>query len=893
VLIRFGLHLDGMQMPAPDTAVGVATLGPQGLLDVLETQLGLPPVLATAADALMAYRACLAEVDDPARFYHRSFELDPINVARTLLQWRADWYEHGWNGVFAADAPQRLRDLAAVEALAATAVPLTRGQRVQRATAALRVRKTQIERMEMLDPWDELPQPWRVLLNELGCTGAAAAMVSPRAAVGTDLRTVQDTLARLAASPDGERSGKIQLQRDGSFVVLRGSSRDITAQAVAEHCRGAAAPDEVLVIAERDGIIVDNAFERTGLPRAGFAHYSRFRAVTQVLKLALSLLWRPVSPHLLLQFLIHPVGPLRPRVRDELAAAVAEQPGIGGRAWRDALARIEARLTNEGAGAKDIETLRTTITTWLAGERFDPAAGAPVDALTGRTQLCTRYLIARLSNLDDAGEQVLYRAALAQADALGRALRSLAEQGQARVTRIELDRLIDEVSGLAPDPNAVAQARHVCAANHPATVAREFGRVYWWDLSAPSQEIGYPWSRKELSALRADGIALPTVADLLRIRTRQWLRPILHAREQLLLIVHDSEHGYHPLWTQVTNLFDAVTEVRVDAALLHGAMATQIGIPTRSLPEQRLPAPRRWWQLPADVAIPRRDVESYSSLAKLFDYPHGYVLRYQARLKAGRAQELVDGNRLYGNLAHALFERFFTENPLWPMQDAAAVQAWFAATLPVLLEAEGAVLLEPGRGVDKQQVTTTLERALVALLEHLHDAGIEAVRPEFFAEAPFDSIRLQGEIDLLLTDRSGREVVLDVKWGGEAYRAKELDGDRHLQLATYAYLRRSGKTFPYQAFFIIESGHILAPDVSVFPDAVTHGDAAAVTGLWQRMAASYEWRRQQLDAGCIEVNVAATQPTPASMAPPHALATTTEPDNFDDFTHLTGWHDYQ
>ncbi len=112
---------------------------------------------------------------------------------------------------------------------------------------------------------------------------------------------------------------KRALRGDGSFVVLRGASRDVSAQAVAEAIVGAAAVDDSLVIAERDGIILDNAFERVGLPRAGFQHYSRFRAVTQVLKLALALLWRPVSPHLLLQFLIHPIGPLSRHVRDELA----------------------------------------------------------------------------------------------------------------------------------------------------------------------------------------------------------------------------------------------------------------------------------------------------------------------------------------------------------------------------------------------------------------------------------------------------------------------------------------------------------------------------------------------------------------------------------------------
>jgi hypothetical protein len=38
----------------------------------------------------------------------------------------------------------------------------------------------------------------------------------------------------------------------------------------------------------------------------------------------------------------------------------------------------------------------------------------------------------------------------------------------------------------------------------------------------------------------------------------------------LTLAVHDSEKGYHPLWTQISNLFDGVLEVRIDDALLNG-----------------------------------------------------------------------------------------------------------------------------------------------------------------------------------------------------------------------------------------------------------------------------------------------------------------------------------
>ena len=891
------MHLDGLQPQPPTTELGGVTLGPLGLLGVLETQLGLPGVVATSADVLMAYRACLVEADLPGRFYRASLALDPINVSRALLEWRATMYEHGWDGCFAADAPSRLRDLGAVERLALTRVPPCRGQRVRRATAALAQLHTQIEGIELLDDVAELPVVWRELLHALGHSQAAGVTPVPQAAIGTDLRIVQQTLADLAVSPP---SGRVGLAGDGTFVLLRGASRDVTAQAVAECVIAACAAghdrDGALLIAERDGIVLDNACERAGLPRAGFQHYSRFRAVTQVLKLGLSLVWRPVSPHLLLQFLIHPVGPLARHVRDDLADAVAQQPGVGGRKWRDALRDIEARMRDRfGADAKAIAAVKSAIDDWLGGERFDPAVGAPVAALARRAQLCSTYLAIRMNAVDDETDRGLFANALAQSEALLRALKALVEQGQTHVDRIELDRLIDEVASVAPDPNTFAQARHVRATTDPATVTRTWPRVYWWDLAPPARDIGYPWSRKEIAWLRANGVALFDVDTVLEQRTRQWLRPILNARDHVTLVVHDSEQGYHPLWTQISNLFDGFVEVRVDDALLNGAAMPGIGVASRPLAINALPAPRRWWTLPDDAKIPRREVESYSSLSKLFDWPHGYVLRYAARLRPGRAQDLADGPRLYGNLAHGLFERFFNDNPLWAMLDAQGVRGWFAKDLPALIETEGAVLLEPGRGVDKQRVGTTLERALVALIEHLRGAGIETVRSEFHGEVPFKGIRLGGDIDLLLTDRRGREIVLDVKWGSESYRASDLSANRQLQLALYSYLRRAKQRWPDQAYFIIESGHVLAQNANVFPDAVTHAAAngEAIADLWRRIEASYDWRWRQLDAGRIEVNVSGTEQTVDSLPPPEALACANDPDRFDDFVNLTGWADHQ
>jgi hypothetical protein len=411
--------------------------------------------------------------------------------------------------------------------------------------------------------------------------------------------------------------------------------------------------------------------------------------------------------------------------------------------------------------------------------------------------------------------------------------------------------------------------------------------------------LTYPWSDAELAELRAAGVDLPSVDERIRRRMRGWLRPIQNARSQLILVIHDRDEGHHPLWTRLTSLFAGFTEVRIEDALLidtAGRSVPALDVPTVPLPLKPLPRLRRWWELPKDTAIAPRETESYSSLNKLIYFPHEWVLNYAARLCLGRAADLASGNLLYGRLAHRLFEGFFTTHPNGPREDERMVRKWLDARLPELIAQEGALLCEPGMGVERERVTAILSNAFMRLLEHLRSAGIERAVAEQETDAAFDDVRLHGAIDLVLNDRKGREIVLDVKWSGEAYRGDELAECRYLQLATYAYMRKyaaRATTWPYHAYFIVSTGNVLANDNSVFPDAAVFSPEKDenIEAIWARLRATYSWRRAQIAAGLIEVNAEGTERDLWSAPPADALNTNVDPDPFDDYTWLTGWED--
>ena len=865
--VRFGLHRDGLDPHPADTDLGAVTVGPLGFLSIVEADLGIAPVFTHPSERVSIYRTSLAATDDLARFYHQSFVIDPMGVAATLLEWRDQWYLHGWQGHFDEGAVSaRLADMAAVEALAAGDVPPSVGERVLRVDRALETQRSRVERVECLDFEGDLPLAWRHLLRRFRVESVVAERAAGNARPGTDLAAVQQLVSHRPVSAT--------LKGDGSLVLLRAMSRDVSAQAVAEWLRaeqrdGTPAGESVL-IAPHAGIVLDDALHRVGLPRAGFQNYSPFRAASQVLKLALALVWEPLDPHRLLQFLIHPVSPLSWRVRARLAEAVAAQPGVDGPLWRLALSAVEDE--------------RAAIEFWLTPTRYPAERGAPTFVLAERANRAAQWLRSLVEANDQ--EQDVLRAALTQAEALASTLARMGQAGIGSVAKIEVDRLVDEVTRALPDATILAERGHVAATTHPANVTTSFDQVFWWDLRPEYLETIDAWSRPERAQLAASGVEVPDIERLAATFEREWTRPVLCAAERLVLVVHEDQTARHPLVSRISEQLSGWVEVSLDETVLDGKPSPLPLVDLPPLAAQPLPPLRRWWQL--SRGVDHRAKESYSSLAALLFHPHEWVFRYVARFRPSRIADIADGPLLYGSLAHRAFERFFIDHPDWRDVDRERLQRWFDATIGELVAHEGAVLLENGRGVDRQRVSTTIERALERLLDHLRHANVVRVSSEHHAEKPFIGGRLQGDIDLVLDNDRGRRAVLDAKWGSEPFRLREIEEGRHLQLATYGYLLTAKETWPSPGYYIVMTSNVLAGDDEFFADALgALGGVPPAAAIWQAAEAAFVWRRAQLDRGLIEINAGAV-PDERSMPPEDALETRVLPDRFDDFRWLTG-----
>jgi hypothetical protein len=895
MIIRFGLDFD-RKLPDPaQNRIGQVTVGPAGLLAILETRLGLSRPEVSAARRLVQYHACLSRLNHPRRFYAPSFKEDPLAVSRTLLDWRDRWYAAGWTGTFSTEAGPRLHDMAEIETAAAGEIAPCFGQRLQAVLAALAQRTPRIDRIEVVDAFSELPHLWQQVLAQLAHTQLDVDGRQPAASGATDLGRLQRALLNLNLG-QGAAPGTIDLEGDGSVLVLAGRSKAVSARLLAEHIRSLGPNARAVVLTGKSGSDFDDALESIDAARCGFQNTHHRRPALQVLTLALNLLWEPLDPAALLQFLTHPVGPLPGRVCRRLARAVSESPGIGGRSWQAAVEEIRSgERARPGAGEEKPDALPAAVEAWLMTPRYEPEAGAPTKEIGARCRQVAAWLSRMMGVSAATSGAALYAQAHRQAVDLGDALEYMQRQGLERLDRNQLNRLMDQVAGTGgPLADRFAEVPHVPASDSPAVFCGEWDEVIWWDFCMPELPRPYPWTQAELAALERHGVRLQSTSDRLKHLAAAWLRPVMSAKNRIVLLRHYSDEAHHPLWDQIKVCSRGWIEVDLEERIQKGERFPGLAARSQPLETKPLPEFKRWWRLGDGHLLGPRKRESFTSLDAFIKSPYLWVLRHKAYLSAGNLAEMPSGNLLKGTLAHRLFEDFFTAHADWRQLKDGEIVAWLDRRMPVLLAQEGALLLQPGKATERDAFEEIARRALLTLIARLKDAGGKEVAVESYHVAPFGSGQLGGYIDLLLTCEDGSEKVLDMKWSYAKYKVEELRDNSQLQLAVYAYLRKETAgvaVWPPQAYFIIDDAQLLSQDAESFPGALACVPAGGETtpDLWRRFEVTRRWRRRQLDAGRVEVTVTGTEPDAGSTPPAEGMAIEEVNDRFNEFGVLTGW----
>lgn len=833
--VTFGLFLDARQGPSPKSFFNTPVVGRLGFLSLLETYLGLSAPGASTARRVAIYSGLLLAHDNNSRFYSESLKADSIGTAARLLAWRDEWRLGGWDGNASPEHPTRIQELSAIEKAALKTLPPGEAERLHLVLQALRESGPgPIKSVHLVDPPEDLPFLWWQVFDRLP---AVKVRLPEPQGVG-QLRALQERAMTMLV---GGASGGSAAPNDGSVLLVRALSAT-----TAEHWLSAQHSHQSgdrLVLAEDAGDSLDVSLSATGGVNCGFERPSQLRPALQALPLALEMLWAPLDINRLQDFLTHPVGPFSRRARSTLARAVAQQPGIGGESWTAAKAKL--------AAGDDAQEVAAEVSFWLESERWSRTDGAPVDALIARVDRLKEAMRLRLSG--ESANVASYSAAHRQCAAVHDALTELARQGLATVLPRQIEQLVAHATPAgATNPNAVSHVGCMRSASIAAGCVESADEVVWWMPSTPVLPSPLPWSVSEVEALTQMGVQLRNPARELVSLALQWLRPLLAARKRFVLVCPPPGAEVHPIRLLLKKLLPDIESSALD---LDTALSTTfLGATAEVLPPQKLPATPRHIQLQNAVQLGDAK-QSFTKLNELFNDPALFVLKRVAHLEPTSVLAVEEDNRLLGVLAHRVFEKLFAYADVLTWPNPATV-AWFHAEADTLLQTEGAVLLMQGAGVSQQHFRQVCERAICSLLDHLRSSGATRVQTEVEFTGTLGAVPLVGKIDLLVTLGDKRTVALDMKWRSDTYYAGLLRSGEHLQLALYSSLieQTNGVAPAALGYFILESGALYVTAADMFPKAQVRRppDGVTVATLLDRARATWNWRKQQLDAGTIE-----------------------------------------
>ena len=828
--IEFGWSLDGAAWADGGGAAGIARLGPRGMVQLLQGRLGLTRPQVEPAVRVAQYLRLLEE--HPQAWPAQSFAVDPWSTAAQLLRWRDAAIETGWSvSRSEGPLPERLATLRELERAAevgvtGTLAPST-GDDLREIEGLLEEADGAwplgIEEIALAEEPGDLPGMWPRLLELLA--GAGVRLREPEGADG--------------GSPD--------------LTVLEALDEWTAADAAA---RFLAADPAAAVLASADTDVLDRALHRRGMPAIGAVGPSRDRAHHQVLGLFLDVATAPVDVHQLAALLdlrvlpgaeaeAEPVGLVPALARRELLRALGSEPGVGGPAWQQALARI-----GESGHDRAIEAARVIdrlVRDPLPGDDLRPGAIAErLDWLADRLRAVAR------------GDGDLL-ASLAQVQVLQRVLGMLAPE--APLTRRTLQQVIDSCGGSGPSPRAVREVSDRQVTTSPAQVRG--GAVLWWGPSSDDAPRAQRWDPSEVAALEAGGGRVLSPAQLAALQVDAALRGLRRAEEIIAVLPGrrlEEAPGPSGLLAHLGTATRRTPEQLIeDGRWTLAGRSLEVATPAEVASEAAPPTEHRI--APAPHLLPRK--LSFTQISSLLACPHHWALEYALDVRPADVAVLPTGARMTGTLVHAVVETLVGERydpGLGGTPLSAPSAEEISEVLDRLVPQLASELDLPGSAAAREDVRDRAVRSVGALFSGAATAGLRITGTESRFELPLTLALAGGErtvpfvgsrdVDAITAD--GRRTVLDLKWSRSRSRYGDLfDTSEAIQLASYAWAlaqEHPGEQPADVGYFLLRSGEFVSADPALDP----HDRAPMDTGeAWRRMLAAVTARLDEVADGRI------------------------------------------
>lgn len=843
-------HRDGQ------CTAGVSHCSADGFAATLALHAGAPCL--PSEDAAVELAATLEKSLRDEDFFAASFRVDPLGVARKLLELIEEISfaapaDFTWTSL--QSGQDRVACLARLALESEKAGRATVSSMLRRVIAAVRTSELRLpfEELRLVDERASWPRLWQELFDALaagGCAITRHAYAQP-ADADTDLSHA----ARKLSLDRG--LARVDFRDDGSLVRLHGATAIEAADAAAALLSEAVAQGQsVLLVRSGETRLLEDALQRQDLAALGCVEDEQASGPSVVLPLVVSLLGGHVEASHYLAFLHVEPSPLPPGLRRMLLESLQERQTVDA-GVACALADTYAAKIQHDAVADKLARWKS----WLG--LLDCASPGAVSRqeLERALELVEAWARSSAADPGKASEARVFRDLADRTQRLRVAVDTLAATP---LTKSSLQSLLTQIPAHATTSTRRERSR-VVAVDDPAMILHPVDTVIWW--MAHDTALAKPrwpfWTDAEQETLRRAGVdptdpervAFESYAAAVRLVTQASRRLVLVTAER----VGDDPAEVHPLWYELKDAFD---EKRPP--------------PSRSIPEtwewlkaqgrqdilpSKAATPVRFetiWTIPDAPYAPRKE-ESPSSLEKLLGCPLAWTLQYRARLNDASSYALADGFLLLGILAHACFEDFFKDGSWLLPMPAARERA--KEIFERMLRARAATLLGKGRERECLEVRDKTVEGMLDLASQLQKGGWELVSAEEALAAGDLEQPVGGRPDLVFRrrERPSEKLVVDVKYVGKARRTAELARGTAVQLATYGRILKAGEAWPRTAYYIVATQDLLTVHDDVAPGAVRI-DGEAEPDVWSRVDRAIAGVKSKLAEGLVEVGLESDRP---------------------------------
>ena len=377
-------------------------------------------------------------------------------------------------------------------------------------------------------------------------------------------------------------------------------------------------------------------------------------------------------------------------------------------------------------------------------------------------------------------------------------------------------------------------------------------KIVWIDCNG-SKRNAYRFSfltLEEMKWLADKGLQLPSAEEFSQAYMQWGISLINKAEEVELWVPHYQE-------TELLSEHPVVTELKYRG--VSPCNPTDF-THTPSLPIHTFTPELEIKLDPTHIANLPKPNDSASTLEKLYQRPFDFFMEKMAGLRAPEDDSDENISLQKGKVAHYVVEMIVTAHP----GDLTAMKDCFSANYPKLLykalQEKGSLLQEDENKNDLAIFKEELKESIETLFDIITNLGLTPQKCEHEFKTAMDSFKnAHGYIDMILKDKNGKNVIIDLKYSSAKRYSDALKENQSLQLTYYEHALVADKKdvawsgyyqFPLKTFYV-KKGSL----TSLVPDNVEEvsiNNAPSDAEYWKLLNSTYDARMDEIMRGRIE-----------------------------------------